>query len=251
MAYKLLAFEQYFIDNSEDYHHTCRARRQIVYRAVSYEGTGLARLLHIQHEVNYEIFYEEDRDVIQINFQKTNDNSDWFANIVEFSSKYYDSISFEGQKLQLRVHHGWGEMYKTIKHEIRDIWSTLKSEHPNAETEIIGWSLGSSQAMLCAQDLNYNFGLKPVLITYGSVRPFRYTYRNSKQTKRYLGQLCRITYNFANRNDIVTYMPPFPGCTMVRRVDLGREKRTLRRLLNPTYYHTIYDEPTLYKRIRR
>ena len=247
MEYRPLRFEQYFIDNSEDYNHTGKARRKISYKAVAYECGGWERLLRLRHEVNYDIFYDRERDVIQINFQKTNGNSDWFANIVEFSSKYYDSIEFEGKPLQLRAHHGWAEMYKCIKHEIRDAWSALHQRHPDAHTEIIGWSLGSGQAILCAQDLNYNFGVRTYLYTFGSVRPFRYTRRNRAQTERYLSRICAECYNFANVNDIVTYMPPFYGFTMPRRVDVGRERRTLRRLLNPNYFHTIYDAAFLYR----
>lgn len=246
MSYSRLSFEQYFIDNSEDYHATGKARRKIRYKAIGYRCSSLAGLFHYMHEVNYEIFYDAQRNVIQLNFQKTNGKSDWFANIAEFADRYYDSIDFEGQKLQLRVHHGWGEMYKTIKYEVREAWLSLHELHPEAETEIIGWSLGSGQAMLCAQDLNYNFGLKPYLYTYGSVRPFRYTRANKALTQRYLSRLCKDCRNFAVNNDIVTYMPPFFGFTMPKRVELVRDKRTLRRLLNPNYYHTIYDESALY-----
>lgn len=250
MEYRRLPFEQYFIDNSEDHNKTGAARRAVVYRAEEYACGWLERFFHMHHEVNYEIFYEADRDVIQINFQKTNGNSDWFANIAEFSSRYYDSIDFEGDQLQLRVHHGWAEMYKCIKHEIRDAWQLLHIAHPNAYTEIIGWSLGSGQAILCAQDLNYNFGVKSYLYTYGSVRPFRYTRKNRAQTQRYLDSICTECYNFANVNDVVTYMPPFYGFTMPRRIDLGTEKVTIGRLLNPYYYHVIYDDAELYKSAR-
>lgn len=247
MAYQRLPFEQYFIDNSEDYNHTGKARRKVHYKAVTYSCHGLEHLLGFHHEVNYEIFYEPDRDVIQLNFQKTNDNSDWFANIAEFSSRYYDSIDFMGQKLQLRVHHGWAEMYKTIKYEIRDAWQQLHTLHPTAATEIIGWSLGSGQAILCAQDLNYNFGVRSHLFTFGSVKPFRFTRKNRELTLRYLDTLCIECHNFAINNDIVTYMPPFYGFTNLNRVNLGKEKRTLGRLLHPMHFHTIYDDETLYR----
>lgn len=251
MEYRRLPYEQYFIDNSEDFNHTGKVRREIGYTAVTYQCGSLERLFHFYHEVNYEIFYEEERNVIQINFQKTNGFSDWFANIAEFGSRYYDAIDFCGQKLQLRVHRGWAKMYKAIKHDVRDRWSELHALYPDARTEIIGWSLGSGQAILCAQDLNYNFGLRAYVYTYGSVKPFRYTRKNKALTEKYLSGIYRKCCNFSNVNDIVTYMPPFYGFTMPRRVDLGTDlDRSLFRLLNPMCFHTSYDDPVLYRNMK-
>ena len=248
MDYQRLPFAQYFINTSEDHNDTGKASYQVMYSAVGYERGGLASALHIRHEVNYEIHYEMDRDVIQLNFQKTVGFSDWFANIVEFSSKYYDAITFQGKPLQLRVHHGWGDMYKSIKRDVRAQWQTLHEEHPSAETEILGWSLGSGQAILCAQDLNYNFGLKPHLFTFGSVRPFRSVKSNDKRMRKYLEGLCQECWNFADVNDIVTYMPPFRGFMMIRRVEVAQRPKRWWRLLNAVRYHTKYDKLELYQK---
>lgn len=247
MAYRRLDFEQYFIDNSEDYNHTGKASKELHYKAVTYQCTGLEKLFRFQHEMNYEIHYEKERDVIQINFQKTNGFSDWIANIVEFTDKYYDAFYFEGQMLCLRAHHGWANMYRSIKNEIRLEWSRLHKKYQTAETEIIGWSLGSAQAILCCQDLNYNFGVCPYLYTFGSVRPFKYTFFNRCQMKQYLNSIYKEGWNFANVNDIVTYMPPFLGFIMPNRVKVGLEGFSIKKLLQPGYYHTIYDNPELYR----
>lgn len=249
MEYRSLPFPQYFIDNSCNRNRNGTPTREISYQAVSYACQGLPKLLGLRHEVNFEIFYDEGRNVIQLNFEKTNGFTDWVANIAEFSCRYYDSIDFRGEKLQLRVHHGWAEMYKSIKYDIRDAWKALRDTHPSAYTEIIGWSLGSAQAILCAQDLHYNFGVKPWLYTFGSVKPFRYTRRDKVRTMEYLSSICTECWNFAISNDIVTYMPPFRGYTMPRRVNLGLEKRTLGRLLKPGHYHTIYDDEALYREL--
>lgn len=252
MSYRRLNYEQYFIDNSRDYNQTGRLRAQFEYQAIPYKCNPLKHklehLLGIEHEVNYAFWYDEARDVIQIHFEKTNGNSDWYTNILEFGSKYYDAFPFDGRMLTLYVHGGWGRMYKEIKYRIREEWSALHEAHPEAETEIIGWSLGSGQAMLCAQDLNYNFGLKAYVYTFGSVRPFRAKFGQSKLLNEYLGQLTVRCYNFANRNDLVTYMPPFPGFRMIDRKNLGFQKVTIRRLLDPFTYHTIYDHKELYRK---
>lgn len=247
MEYKRLPFEQYFINTSENYNKRGEISYPIVYTAVSYNHSAFWRLFGIHHESNYEIHYEEDRGVIQINFQCTDGFMDWVANIVEFSAKYYDAIDFKGKPLQLRVHHGWGDMYRAGKHDIRQQWKDLHEQHPEAETEILGWSLGSGQAILCCQDLHYNFGLKAHVFTFGSVRPFRSVPDNAVRMRRYLDSLCAECWNFADVNDIVTYMPPFRGFAMIRRVEVGKHlRRSLFRLLNPLCYHTHYDLPELY-----
>ncbi|MDO4491008.1 MAG: hypothetical protein Q4B85_08085 [Lachnospiraceae bacterium] len=252
MTYRRLPFDQYFIDTSEDFQKTGRVRAKIEYIGVEYtcdpEKHPIEHLLGIRHEVNYAFWYDEERDVIQIHFQKTNSKSDWFANIFEFASKYYDAFPFEGELVTLRVHRGWGDMYKAIKHIIRDQWQALHLAHPQAETEIIGWSLGSGQAMLCCQDLNYNFGIRPYLYTYGSVRPFKARPTERALLERYLNSICRKCCNFANRNDIVTYLPPFPGFRMILRREIGREAISLGKLLNPKLYHTSYHMKELYRR---
>ena len=250
MGYSRYDFTQYFIDNSEDYNKTGRTSRLIHYETVSYQCNGLEKLFRSHHEMNYEIYYDESRNVIQINFQKTNGKSDWFVNIFEFSDKYYDAIEFGGHKLQLRVHHGWGEMYKSVKKTIRNKWKQLYDKNPGAETEIVGWSLGSGQAILCCQDLNYNFGVKPHLITFGSVRPFASSKKERSMLIEYLSTVSEECYNFANINDIVTYMPPFRQFSMINRVDIGQDKsRTIGRLLRPQVYHTTYDCDELYREV--
>ena len=247
LAYQRLPFEQYFINTSEDYNHTGSVTYPINYTGVRYSNSAIERALGIRHEVNYDIHFEEERNVIQLNFQRTMGFSDWVANVGEFSVKYYDAIEFEGEPLQLRVHRGWGDMYLTIKRDIRKRWQDLHEKHPDAATEILGWSLGSGQAILCCQDLNYNFGVKSHLITFGSVRPFKSVSNNAVRMRRYLDSLCEECWNFADINDIVTYMPPFRGFIMINRVNVGDEqRRSVFRLLNPFRYHTRYDSAALY-----
>ncbi|MBO4562392.1 MAG: hypothetical protein J5772_02135 [Clostridia bacterium] len=252
MPYRSLPYHEYFINTSEDFNHTGKLTYRVDYSACGYKSGWLSNLFGISHEVNYEMHYDGEREAIQINFQRTVGFSDWFANIFEFAAKYYDAIDFEGDKLQLRVHHGWANMYRAIKHEIRNGWKELHELHPEAETEVVGWSLGSGIASLCAQDLNFNFGLRPILYTFGSVRPFKGTRRDGKRLRKYLDGVCTRAYNFADVNDLITYMPPFRGFMMIDRVDLGTDKRrTLPRLLHPMLYHTHYDRPELYLTMKK
>ena len=250
MQYRRLPYEEYFINTSEDYTHTGKVTYPVKYVAVKYNNTKLGKLLGLSHEVNYEIHYEPERDVIQMHFQRTLGMTDWVANVFEFASRYYGAIEFEGEPLQLRVHHGWGNMYLAIKREVREKWEELHEAHPGAATEILGWSLGSAIACLCCQDLNYNFGVRPYLYTFGSVRPFKCTPLNRKQMRRYLSTLYTDCANFADINDLITYMPPFRGFTMIRRVRLGTDlRRSFFRLIHPLRYHVHYDLPELYAKL--
>ena len=249
MKYRRLPYEEYFINTSEDFTHTGRVTYPVQYVALKYNTTKIGKLFGISHEVNYEIHYEPERNVIQMNFQRTCGPIDWIANVFEFASRYYTAIDFEGEPLQLRVHHGWGNMYIAAKWTIREDWAKFHEVYPDAETEIIGWSLGSGIACLCCQDLNYNFGIKPYLYTFGSVRPFQYTPLNKKRMRKYFATLYSDCANFADINDLISYLPPFRGFTMIRRVNLGTDlKRSFFRLIHPLRYHVHYDKPELYKK---
>ena len=248
MLYRRLPFEEYFINTSEDFTHTGQVTYPVNYVALKYNTTRLGEMLGLSHEVNYEIHYEPERDVIQMHFQRTCGAIDWIANVFEFASRYYTAIDFEGEPLQLRVHHGCANMYIAVKRIVREEWEKLHNEHPDAATEILGWSMGSGIASLCCQDLNYNFGVKPYLYTFGSVRPFKSTPFNKRRMRKYFTTLYTDCANFADINDIISYLPPFRGFMMIRRVDLGTNlKRSVRRLVHPLKYHVHYDTPQLYE----
>jgi len=60
--------------------------------------------------------------------------------------------------------------------------------------------------------------------------------------------LCEDVRNFADINDLISYLPPFRGFTMIRRVDLGTKlRRSVFRLIHPLRYHVHYDLPELYR----
>ena len=242
MGQNRLSFSQYFIDTSGDFNHTGNARYQIHYTSVPYEYKGK------KIDANYEMHYEEDRHTIQINFEATNGKLDWFANLM-FVSKYYDTFIYGDKKITLRVHNGWAAMYKAMKHQIRDRLKVLLLAHPEAQIEVIGWSLGSGQAQLCAQDIFYNFGRKVFLYTYGSVNPFKTNIFNRRKIKKYLNECCLSVYNFSNVNDIVTYLPPrlIFGFIKIKRCPVGKPF-AFWKLFHPGVYHTTYDDDTLYEK---
>lgn len=234
--YKRLPFEQYFIDTSNDYNETGKARFPVQYKTVKYGKV-------LKHKANYCVKYDDSRDIIQIYFEDTDGTVDWIDNLT-FPSKYYKSFKYNGKSIVLRTHRAWGRMYKAMKHQVREDFSCIFEDHPKSEVEIIGWSLGSGQAQLCAQDLFYNYGIKSHVITFGSVKPF-FTF--SKKVKEYLKDCYIDSYNFACNNDIVTYMPPFSGFMMFNRIKVSLDKFNFFRLFKPMKYHTCYDNQKLYE----
>ena len=240
--YKRLDFTQYFIDTSNDFNKTGKARFEIHYKCKPFL---YKKKLCFS---NWEVHYEENRDVIQVHFEETNGMRDWFVNFM-FIEKYYDKFKYKDKTIQLKVHNGWAKMYKNIKNEVRQEVAILLRNHPNAEIEVIGWSLGSGQAMLCVQDLYYNFGIKSHLFTYGSVNPFKTNIFNRKKIKTYLRDCCKEVYNFSDLSDIVTYVPfRFWGFIKIKRINLGWFN--IFGLFNPWKYHTHYDKEKLYKKIK-
>ena len=80
------------------------------------------------------------------------------GNPVCIMSEKVDRVVADAKRFCREVgYHGYANF--DIKHDVRDKWKELHEQHPDAETEILGWSLGSGLATLCCQDLNYNFGV--------------------------------------------------------------------------------------------
>ena len=240
--YSKLPYEQYFIDTTNDINKKGTKRLEMKYNDVQYEYNGL-----ITH-ANYEINYDEERNVIQVHFQGTIDLPDWVTNFM-FLPKYYKSFEWDGKKITLKVHKSWAAMYKVMKDFIRDGVKDLLLKHPTAEVEVIGWSLGSGQAQLCVQDLNYNLGIKSHLFTFGSVNIFKTNIFNRNKTKKYFRSCCKEYHLFCSRSDAVTYaVPRIFGFVKIYRTNVkGRFK--FFGLFNPLKYHMHYDERDLYEKI--
>ena len=80
-TYEKLRYEQYFIDTTGDINHTGKARFKIEYKSINYVYNGV--LTH----ANYCVYYDEERNVIQVHFEGTKDVPDWITNIL-FQPKY-------------------------------------------------------------------------------------------------------------------------------------------------------------------
>lgn len=229
---------QYYIDTSRA--RTCNlpVKNVVNYKAIKFGKKNT-------HQGEYAVVWDDERKIIQIHFQETNGREDWIDNLT-FPKKQYDTFEWNGKKITLYVHRGWGDMYLAIKHDIHVDFEACREAHKDEVKgyECVGWSLGSGQAMLAAQDLNWRYGIKPDVITFGSVKPFYYT---SKTTKEYLDSCYNRAMNFCHRSDVITYQPPFVGYNMFNRVDIG--PFGFFKLFDPYNYHTHYYLDELYEGI--
>ena len=160
----------------------------------------------------------------------------------------YDKFTWENPKgkkvkITLKASKGWSKMYKSMKHDVKVAIKDILNEHPDAFIEVVGWSLGSSQAQYACQDINYHFNILPYVYTYGSVKPWK----GGRKQKEYLKSTYKECYNFMHKNDIVTYMPPFIGFFAMKPIKLG--KFNLFSLFNPRKWHTEYGEEYLYEKL--
>jgi hypothetical protein len=237
--YKKLPFEQYFIDQSlGNYGGT--PRFQVPYKKVEYK----CRHNH-PHDAYYAVIYDEEREVIQIYLKETSSKSQWAANF-NFPDSYFDRFQYKGKDIQLKAARGWSDLYSALKTNIRQEYTALAELYPNKEVEIIGWSLGSAIAQLCAEDLYYqtNFKVKAHVFTFGSVKPFC---GKNKDMKAYLADCCKECYNFRDINDIVGYLVPLYGYFAMKHINVRQDKFSIFKLFKPGKYHTEYYKEELYQ----
>lgn len=248
IEYKRLPFEQYFIDqslglylNEEEKAAGAKPRFEVPYKEVKYKCRH-----GYDHNTYYAVVYDEERKVIQIYLKETSSKSQWRANF-NFPDTYYDRFQFEGKDIQLKVARGWCDLYCAIKHNIRDEYKALFDKYGKREVEIIGWSLGSATAQLCAQDLFFNYGIKAHVFTYGSVKPFC---GKDKDMREYISKCYAECYNFRDCNDIVGYLVPLPGYFAIRHYTVAQDKFNLFKLFKPNKYHTEYSKSKLYTEVK-
>lgn len=246
MDYNKLSFGQYYIDTSKDWRNSGKSRYDIKFNHVEFTYK-LFKLIPLKCSAEWEVHYEKDRNVIQVNFEQTHGTLDWIINLL-FKEKMYDKFTWENSKgkkvkIILKASKGWSKMYKAMKHDVKIAVKNILNKHPDAFIEIIGWSLGSSQAQYACQDINYHFGVLPYVYTYGSVKPWR----GGRKQKEYLKTTYKECYNFMHKKDIVTYMPPFIGFFAMNPIKLGKFNPFS--LFNPNKWHTEYGEEYLYEKL--
>lgn len=211
---------------------------------------------HIKHmenwietgsDIDWVTEIDHDHKIIRLLFKESDSKLDWFHNLAYFSKVYKKQTSV------LIAHHGFANAYKTANDVIMTTLIRLANEFPDYKVVIAGWSNGGASAQLAAEDYNYrtrsdkanvNTGRKAILVTFGAPKVFV-----GKKCRNYVLSCCEKVIQVANRNDIVTYLPPFPWFKHVLlsvKLRVG-DKFSIIKIFNPWKYHTMYDQIDLYK----
>lgn len=156
-------------------------------------------------------------------FQDSKDKRDWINNF-KFRRKLY-----KDQENTLIVHGGYGKAYKSAN----DVIMAEAVKYDNLA--IAGWSFGGAMALLAAEDYHYRTGRKPEVVTFGAPKV-----AGTKSTANYL-RSCGEYFQYADANDPVPLMPPFPGFHHVNKIKVGGPFCILE-WKDADYYHTHYDE---------
>lgn len=187
-------------------------------------------------DVDWAIIVDDDRDKIILSFKESNSKRDWINNF-NFPIKPY-----KNQSTCLLVTRGWAKAYKTCNDEVMEnLIKQLSNTDKDYHIEIIGWSYGGALAILACEDLYFRTGIKANVITFGAPKV-----SFGRKTRNYIfTECCNSVHQYANVNDVVTYLPPFPFYKHIMRINVG-DKFNLIKLCKPNIYHTIYGDKELY-----
>ena len=182
--------------------------------------------------VDYQIIDDKEELITYLIFQESNGSKDWKNNF-NFPAKPYKEAS------QLLFYHGgyckaWKSANDVIMNELKE---HLEKHY---DVYVIGWSLGGAMAVIAAEEIFYRYHIKSILVTFGAPKVCY-----GKKTVRNVRKSIKFAVQFANRNDIVTYQPPFSFYGHVGKTSVG-EKFSLFKIWNPWKYHTMYDNQSLY-----
>ncbi len=187
--------------------------------------------------VDWLLLIDDTEQVIYLMFQGSNQKRDWQNNF-NFPAKVY-----KNQQSCMIFARGWGDAWRSCNDEIMEIVIRITNERPDYEFVICGHSLGGAMAILATEDFYYRTEEHPILVTFGAPKPCF-----GRKTTEYIKWCCdNQVYQYADRNDLVTFLPPFPGYKHIRKIKIGK-RFSFKKLFNPIVYHMIYGDEDLYKK---
>lgn len=203
-------------------------------KTASYKKTG--------DDVDYCIHVDSNEKQIKLLFQESSSSRDWEINL-NFPAKVYKQ-----QKSCLKAHRGFALAYKSANDKIMEELEGYMKVMDDYSVLIAGWSLGGALAVLAAEDFYFRFNKQAVLVTFGAPKVLF-----GSQSKFYLRDCISKCFQIANHNDLVTYLPPFPGYTHICLPKCWRvgEPLSFWKLLKPKIYHTNYDNPRIYQKTQK
>lgn len=203
----------------------------------------------INKKTNYKIRYLEHLKLIQIAFEESNGNFDWFINMLFVG--VIRVKPYKNMPVVYKTHAGFTASYKSIQDELIGKIKDICKEHEVTDIEIFGWSYGGAMTQLCLEDLTYRFIEKrdhldwfrnkiPTItgMTIGAPRVFYKTDLSSwNKIQKRLERLIMI----ANVNDLITHLPPsiFGSKHIMPLYGVGKPKHMTFGIFNPWKYHLM------------
>lgn len=165
-------------------------------------------------------------------FQQSVQNADWWHNF-DFALSVY-----KNQENHMLIHHGYAKVWKSANDQI--MAEFIEAVHKADKKPLIaGWSFGGAMAQLAAEDFHYRTGIRASVLTFGAPK-----IAGDKKTAEHIR--CSGDFlQFAEHNDITSYMPPLPWYHHINLVKIGRSFN-LFELFKPHIYHMEYDKEELY-----
>lgn len=191
-------------------------------KKTSYKTVGL--------DVNYKIIVDDNEKCVYIVFQESVSKQDWKINF-DFPAKVY-----KNQESPLIVHRGYAKAWKSARDVILAEFEDEFINKIHYDVYVIGWSYGSSIALLCAEDIKYWYNVSCNVVTFGGAK-ICYGLRS----RNYLRKCYESCFQYTNINDFVTWMIPLPFVYNVRKIRVGGRFK-FKEILNTVYNHTHYDK---------
>ena len=133
-------------------------------------------------------------------FQDSKGAKDYLDDLKFFPKK---AKAYKGWDNKLVYCKGFYEQYQDARDEV-----IKQVEAVHADTIIItGWSLGGGIAPICAEDMHYHFGIKPIVIGYEAPNPC--SNRATRKAVYNAIDLKRSVF-FINEDDLVPQVPFAP-----------------------------------------
>lgn len=185
----------------------------------------------VGYDVQYAIFSLEKETLII--WEESTSKEDWKTNF-DFPIRPY-----KNQQNTLWYHRGWAKAYKSARDEfLKDIADCSNTEN----FRIYGWSYGGAMSQISAEDVKFHYPNSHIeVVTFGSPNPLF-----GRKTKKFVKSCIADCKQYANRNDLVTVMPPLPGYKQVNKIKVGK-KFNLIEFFKPKIYHANYDDESIYE----
>lgn len=184
-------------------------------------------------DVDYDIDLNHEEKMITLYFEETTTKRDWRNNF-RFGAKVY-----KNQQSCIRAHRGYANAYKTVNDRIMNEMKLAMERFPDYHITITGWSYGGAMAVLAAEDFFFRFKKVPFLMTFGAPKVIF-----GRKAAAYINSVTTCV-QFKQWNDLVTYLPPFPGYCHIHKGRIG-ESFNIIELCKPEIHHCEYGDISIY-----